>query len=179
MSVRAGATTIMIIDKRRPVPEKNDMNGQGILVGVCRGEQRGAGKTKVAGGYLHVNHGLDGDAHAGTKKEISLVAIEDIMALNEREGIAAGPGDFAENLTTKGLKLVEMKVGDRMRVGNRAAIEVIQIGKRPEEMTSGFNFQGHTLLPTRGVFCRVIRNGRVRIGDAVAWIGKEKGKREI
>ncbi|MDD5222620.1 MAG: MOSC domain-containing protein [bacterium] len=155
------------------------MDKKGILVGVCRGERRASQKTKIAGGYLHVNHGLDGDAHAGTVKEISLAVMEDIMALNEREGIAAGPGDFAENLTTKGLKLAEMKVGARIRVGNKAEIEVIQIGKRPEEMTSGFNFQGHTLLPTQGVFCRVIRNGRVRIGDAVAWIAKEKGEREI
>jgi MOSC domain-containing protein YiiM len=150
------------------------MNRQGILVGVCRGERRASGKTKVAGGYLHANHGLEGDAHAGTIKEISLAAIEDIMALNEREGIAAGPGDFAENLTTQGFKLAEMTIGDRIRVGNKAVIEVIQIGKRPEEMTSGFNYQGHALLQTRGVFCRVIRNGRIRIGDTVTWIGKEK-----
>ena len=111
------------------------MAGSGKLVGVCVGSRRGAGKKNIGAGRLVENHGLEGDAHAGERKEISLVVLEEIRALNEQEGIDAGPGDFAENLTVEGLNLDRVQIGDRIRVGESAVIEIIELGKRPEDMT--------------------------------------------
>jgi len=140
---------------------------KGKLVGVCRGNRRAEGKANIGEGYLREGCGLEGDAHAGSRKEVSLAAVEDILDLNAEEGIDAGPGDFAENLTVEGLDLSLAKVGDSIRIGESVLIEVVQLGKRPEEMISDFHFQGHTLLPRKGVFARVVRGGPVKVGDPV------------
>jgi MOSC domain-containing protein YiiM len=57
-------------------------------------------------------------------------------------------------------------VGDRLRVG-KALLEVVQIGK-PPEVAHTYHFQGVSVLPTEGVFCRVVEGGWVRRGDEIA-----------
>ena len=149
----------------RRMRETTEMRGK--LVGVCRGSRRGSGKVNVGEGRLIERYGLEGDAHSGCRKEVSLAAMEDIRAINLREGIDAGPGDFAENLTVEGLDLSSIKVGDILRIGESIRMEVVQLGKKQEEMTSDFHFKGHTLLPRKGVFARIIQGGPVQVGDSV------------
>lgn len=43
-------------------------------------------------------------------------------------GLDVGPGDFAENLTTKGLNLTELSVGSRLAIGDGVLLEVTQSG---------------------------------------------------
>ncbi|MBN1921833.1 MAG: MOSC domain-containing protein [Anaerolineae bacterium] len=123
-------------------------------------------KTSVDAGELIAGYGLVGDAHAGlSEREISLVTIENIEAANQRYGIQAGPGAFAENLTTEGLDASTLKVGDRLRVGP-TLLEVVQLGK-PRTAAHTYNYQGVSILPNVGVFCRVIEGGRVVPGDSI------------
>jgi MOSC domain-containing protein YiiM len=123
----------------------------------------------VGEGELRAGHGLVGDAHAGlSERQISLLAIESIERANREHGITAMPGSFAENLTTEGLDLGALKVGDRLRAGE-AELIVVQLGK-PPEVTHTYNYQGVSILPREGVFCRVVRSGRARRGDEIAVI---------
>jgi MOSC domain-containing protein YiiM len=94
------------------------------------------------------------------------LALESIERANQEHGINAGPGSFAENLTTQNLDLLSLKVGDRLRVGE-ALLEVVQIGK-PPEVSHTYHFHGVSLLPTEGVFCRVVEGGWVCRGDEIA-----------
>jgi MOSC domain-containing protein YiiM len=145
------------------------------IVAVCRSEQRMEPKVDVGQGELRQDHGLVGDSHAGlsqpfdklrTPRQVSLLALESIERANRAQGIEAVPGSFAENLTTQGLDLLSLKVGDRLRVGE-ALLEVVQIGK-PPEVAHTYHFQGVSVLPTEGVFCRVVEGGWVRRGDEIA-----------
>lgn len=139
------------------------------IVAVCRSKQRTEPKVDVGQGELRRDHGLVGDSHAGlSQRQVSLLALESIERANREHGIEAGPGSFAENLTTQGLDLLSLKVGDRLRAGE-ALLEVVQIGK-PPEVAHTYNFQGVSLLPTEGVFCRVVEGGRVRRGDEISRI---------
>jgi len=123
----------------------------------------------VGEGELRAGYGLVGDAHAGlSERQVSLLAVESIERANREYGINAVPGSFAENLTTKGLDLSSLKVGDRLRVGE-AELVVVQLGK-PPRMAHTYNYQGVSILPREGVFCRVVRSGRVRRGDRIALI---------
>jgi hypothetical protein len=152
------------------------------IVAVCRSERRTEPKVDIGQGELRWDHGLVGDSHAGlsqpfddpstllrarlrTPRQVSLLALESIERANREHGIEASPGSFAENLTTQGLDLLSLKVGDRLRVGE-ALLEVVQIGK-PPEMAHTYSFHGVSLLPTDGVFCRVVEGGWVRRGDEV------------
>ena len=138
----------------------------GSIVAVCASQRRMDPKKDMGEGHLREGYGLEGDAHAGlSEREVSLLAWESIERINEEHGIGAGPGDFAENLTTQGLDLLSFPVGTRLRAGE-AVLEVVQIGK-PPHVAHAYNFQGLSILPTEGIFCRVIEGGRVRRGDEI------------
>ena len=93
------------------------------------------------------------------------MAIEDVHKLCHEKGISAGPGCFAENITTEGIDLPSLPIGSRLQIG-KAKLEVIQIGKDPSQPHT-YNYQGYSILPTEGVFCKVIESGKVKIGDSI------------
>jgi MOSC domain-containing protein YiiM len=47
-----------------------------------------------------------------------------------------------------------------------AKLMLIQIGKDPSQAHT-YNYQGYSILPKEGVFCKVIESGEVKIGDFV------------
>jgi len=137
----------------------------GRVIGVCLSKRRNDPKENVGRGYIKKGLGLVGDSHAGTEKEISLLAMEAIEALCRRTGIEAGPGSFAENITTEGLELRKLQVGTEIQVGG-ARLEVVGIGKDPLAPHT-YSFQGYSLLREEGVFCKVTKSGRVQVGDVI------------
>ncbi len=144
------------------------MKNSGQVVGVCISQKRTDPKQNVGEGVLQKGFGLVGDSHAGTQKEVSLLGIESVQKLCEQTGLAAGPGCFAENITTEGIDLTSFSIGSKLQVGD-AILEVIQIGKDPSQPHT-YNYQGYSILPKEGVFCRVIESGRVKIGDSIKMI---------
>lgn len=141
------------------------MGSTGRVIGVCLGKRRSDPKQNVGRGYIRKGVGLVGDAHAGTEKEISLLAEEAIEALRQRTGIVAPPGSFAENITTEGLELKRVPIGTEVKVG-AAVLKVTGIGKDPSAPHT-YTFQGYSLLREEGVFCRVTKSGWVHVGDDV------------
>ncbi len=144
------------------------MKKSGMVVGVCMSQRRIDPKKNVGKSILKKGVGLAGDSHAGTEKEVSLLAMESIDRLCRETGILAEPGCFAENITTQGIDLTSLPIGTRLEVGD-AKIEVIQIGKDPSEPHT-YNYKGQSLLPKEGVFCKVVESGEVEIGDFIGLI---------
>jgi len=137
----------------------------GKVIGVCMSQRRADPKKNVGEGFLQKGFGLVGDSHAGTEKEVSLLAIESIQKLCQETGRSAGPGSFAENMTTEGIDLISLPIGSQLKVGE-AKLMLIQIGKDPSQAHT-YNYQGYSILPKEGVFCKVIESGEVKIGDIV------------
>jgi len=144
------------------------MKKSGKVVGVCMSQRRADPKMNVGRGLLKKGHGLAGDSHAGTEKEVSLLAVENIQKLCQETDLSAGPGSFAENITTEGIDIVSIPIGSTLQIGG-AKLRVIQIGKDPSQAHT-YNYQGYSILPKEGVFCKVIESGEVKIGDPVRWI---------
>ncbi len=142
------------------------------LLAVCRSERRSDPKIDVGEAELRPGWGLVSDSHAGPARpgrwEISLLAWENVEQLNREHGLDAVPGSFAENLTTRGLDISSLQVGDRLHIGEQVTLEVEQLGK-PPDIAHTYSFRGHSLLPTVGVFCRVIAGGMIRKGDPI-WV---------
>ena len=141
---------------------------EGIVVGVSISEERGTGKVNVGKGYLEVGKGLVGDAHVDTERQVSVLTHEVMEKTAAEGGFSAAPGDFAENITIKGIDVEEMVLGSRLLMGG-AELEVVQIGKELDE-THTFNFNGKFPLADTGRFCRVLYSGWVSIGDRVELI---------
>ena len=144
------------------------------VVAVCLSKRRRDPKKNVQRGYVKKGVGLVGDSHAGTEKEVSLLAMEAIQTLCQKTGIAAGPGFFAENITTEGLELKQLPIGTEIQVG-RAGLKVIGIGKDPSAPHT-YSFQGYSLLREEGIFCKVTKSGWVKVGDVIKILRYRDGR---
>ena len=147
--------------------------GAGEIVSVNASRRKGQVKTPVAAAELVAGEGMAGDAHRGfAHRQVSLLALEDIEAQREKAGGAAAaaalvPGAFAENLTTRGIDLGALRIGDELAVGGAVRLRVSQIGKECHAGCAVFKLTGDCIMPVRGIFCEVVAGGPVRPGDAV------------
>jgi len=138
------------------------------IIAVCHSEQKGTKKKAAAEGILKEDYGLVGDAHADccSHRQVSLLAIESIDKMRKM-GFDVGPGDFAENLTTRGIDLTTLAIGTRICVGNEVVLEVTQIGKECHGGCAIYQQIGKCIMPREGIFARVVRGGPVRAGDRI------------
>jgi MOSC domain-containing protein YiiM len=133
-------------------------------------ERTGEQKKPVPAGrvILKENHGIVGDAHAGDwHRQVSLLADEDVDTMRGK-GIQIGFGDFAENVTTRGVDLSSLPVGTRLRLGE-AELEVTQIGKECHEHCVIYQAVGDCVMPRRGIFARVLKGGEVSVDSDCAY----------
>ena len=140
---------------------------EGQIVAVSVSNRKGIKKSNLPEGKLLEDKGLDGDAHAGDwHRQVSLLAMESINKIRKK-GLEVSPGDFAENITTSGLKIWELPMGARLAVGSEALLEVTQIGKECHDRCAIYHQVGDCVMPREGVFTRVLRGGTIRPGDEV------------
>lgn len=138
------------------------------IVAVCRSDRKGTKKKPVDSVTLREDHGVVDDAHADccTHRQVSLLAQESIDKMVDA-GLSVGPGDFAENLTTRRISLVSLPVGTRLAVGDKALLEVTQIGKECHTPCAIFKQVGWCIMPKEGIFARVLCSGIVKPGDRI------------
>ena len=140
---------------------------EGRVVAVCTSANKGERKTDIGCGLLVKGFGLQGDAHGGDwHRQVSLLATESIAKM-QAAGLDVGPGDFAENLTTRGLDLCNLPIGTRLRVGGEALLEISQIGKICHERCAIFYQAGDCVMPREGIFAVVLNGGTVKTGDRI------------
>jgi MOSC domain-containing protein YiiM len=139
----------------------------GRVVAVCVSPTKHDKKESVGRGLLKTDWGFEGDAHAGTpRRQVSLLAAESVKKMEGR-GMDLEPGIFAENLTTEGIDLMALSIGDRLRIGPQALCEVTQIGKECLHPCAVSARVGFCVMPTEGIFVRVLEGGEVKEGDAI------------
>ncbi len=140
---------------------------EGKIIAVCTSPGKGGRKKDVGRGVLLKDLGLEGDGHgADGHRQLSLLAMESIEKM-QAKGLDVVPGDFAENLTTRGVDLCTLPVGSRLRIGAEALVEITQIGKVCHERCQIYYQAGDCVMPREGVFARVLKGGAVAAGDVV------------
>ena len=135
--------------------------------------------------------GVEGDAHAGTTvkhrsrvakdptepnlRQVHLIHAELHDAL-EAKGFRVLPGQMGENVTTRGVDLLNLPTGTRLHLGHDAIVEVtglrnpcrqlegIKAGLMAE--TIGVDEDGNP-TPLSGVMSIVVAGGEVKSGDAI------------
>ena len=146
------------------------MTHEGTVVSVNISEERGTSKHPIGEATID-RHGVVGDAHAGAgTRQVSLLAEEHIEQFATECGRPFRCGDFAENLTTRGLDLRNTALLDRFAIGD-VALEVTELGKRCHgDGCAIFREVGRCVMPRDGIFCRVLSGGGVRPGDTIAHV---------
>ncbi|MDP2904848.1 MAG: MOSC domain-containing protein [Candidatus Omnitrophota bacterium] len=146
---------------------------KGRILSINHSKIKGVSKTPIKSALLIEGIGLDQDAHAGVGlKQVSLLSIESIKKQKEcakvkKTDLLLGPGDFAENITTEGIELSALKIGDRLRLGQSAVIEISKIGKDCHKYCAIYYKIGDCIMPREGIFAKVLIGAQVAIGDNI------------
>jgi MOSC domain-containing protein YiiM len=110
--------------------------------------------------------GLRGDRHAIPESTRQILLIEE-ETLGD---LKLSPGQVKENITTRGIGLMNLQKGQKMQVGNEAVLEVTKACTpcgRMDEIRTGLQSQ---LAERRGILARALRGGVVRVGDMITLV---------
>jgi MOSC domain-containing protein YiiM len=111
--------------------------------------------------------GLAGCSHAGSggKRQVLLVDKETLDAMELK------PGIIRENITTSGLNVSGLALGERLRIGE-ALLEVSAVCTPCDQLERVRPGLRRELYRRRGMLCRVLEGGMVRAGDAIVRLGQ-------
>ncbi|MDD3719317.1 MAG: MOSC domain-containing protein [Actinomycetota bacterium] len=142
--------------------------GKSMVIAVCTSPEKHVQKEAAEQVRLVVEKGIEGDAHYGFgHRQVSLLADESVDKMRAKGLSDLRPGDFGENLVTRGVDLLSFAVGDRIRVGDEVVLEVTQIGKECVNRCAIYYAAGDCIMPREGIFARVIAGGTVKPGDDI------------
>ncbi len=146
----------------------------GKIVAICISKKKGVQKKDIKRCKLIENHGLEGDAHAGSwHRQISLLSKEARLVM-ENKGVKLNDGDFGENLLTEGIDFANIKVGNKLRLGKEALVRITQIGKECHDRCNIYYQVGDCIMPREGIFAEVLKGGEIKIDDDIEFLN-DKG----
>ena len=131
---------------------------------ICISEKKGTAKVQVPKAEFIEDFGIKGDAHAGKwHRQVSLLAFEKIEDFRA-DGGNVDFGAFGENLVVDGIELNKLPIGQKIKIGE-VLLEVTQIGKKCHDKCAIYYQVGECIMPKNGIFTKVIKGGRVKVGD--------------
>ena len=161
------------------------------IIGLARDSNHRLSKRPGAAVRLIAGRGVEGDAHAGSLvqhlsrmakdpnaanlRQVHLIHAELLDELAE-QGFTVGPAQMGENVTTRGIDLLGLSRGTRLRLGAEAVIEITGLrnpchqlnGLAPGLMEAVLDRGGDgSLVRKCGVMAVVITSGTVALGDAI------------
>ncbi len=139
------------------------------IVSVNISEKKGTIKVPVDQIEL-TQQGILGDAHAGNwNRQVSMLGTESIEKFEKEAGRKIRCGEFAENITTRGMELWKTHPLDRFIMGD-LELEVTQIGKECHGSSCNiFKEVGNCVMPKEGIFTRVLHQGMMQAGDELEY----------
>lgn len=134
---------------------------------ICTSKVKGTSKKFVEEAEFIEEWGIKDDAHSGSwHRQISLLSKEKIDKFNER-GANVEYGAFGENLVVDNYDLNKLPVGTIIEVGNSIVLRVTQIGKKCHSGCDIAQRMGECIMPTNGIFARVLKGGKAKVGDSI------------
>ncbi|OGL65440.1 MAG: molybdenum cofactor biosysynthesis protein [Candidatus Tectomicrobia bacterium RIFCSPLOWO2_12_FULL_69_37] len=163
----------------------------GVVTAVSRSAAHTFSKPNRESIRLLAGLGIEGDAHLGERvkhrsrvkrdpsqpnlRQVHLIHAELLEELRAA-GFEVSPGEVGENVTTRGVDLLGLPAGARLRLGGSAVVEVTglrdpcsQLDRfRPGLMAAVLGRgAGGNLIRKAGVMAVVLAGGEVRPGDPV------------
>ena len=143
------------------------------VLAICISKHKGTLNNEVSEANFIEEFGIEGDAHAGKwHRQVSLLAFEKIDDFRNKGG-NVDFGAFGENLVVDGIELHKLPVGQQLQVGE-VLLEVTQIGKECHDKCAIYYQVGECIMPKNGIFTRVLKGGKVKVGDQCTLIDSGK-----
>ena len=146
---------------------------KGEVFSINFSKSKGMTKTPIKSVELIKDFGLKGDAHAEPGiRQVSLLAIESIIKQTQcpkvkKTTVTLKPGDFAENITTQGIDLVNLQIGNKLKIGEGIILEISKIGKECHKYCAVYYKTGDCIMPREGIFAKVITGGIIKTNDNI------------
>ena len=139
------------------------------VISLSSSPGRGTPKYYVDEGNFVKDFGMEGDGHAGKwHRQVCVFDISSMDSLSVEER-AACEETYSENITTRGIELFTLPVGTKLEIGE-TLLEITQIGKDFVKDPS-LHTPGEVIMHKEGVFCVVLKSGKVKSGDSVRIAG--------
>jgi len=165
-------------------PERvKERENMGKIVSINVSSRKRVPKKPANKAELVPGMGIAGDAHAAPgDRQLSLLMMEsierqrDLIKEQSRKAVSGNgssqavelvPGIYAENLTTEGIDLMSLNLGDALKVGQGIRLRVSKIGKECHTKCAIYNLVGDCVMPREGIFCEVVEGGPIRPGDDI------------
>ena len=140
----------------------------GIVRAICISQHRGTPKRFIEEANFIKNYGIENDAHAGNwHRQVSLLGFEKISAFNKRSSKVA-QGAFGENLIIEGIDLSSLLICSKLKC-KEIELELTQIGKECHNHCQIYDKVGDCIMPKYGVFAKVVKGGKVKVGDEIRY----------
>ena len=164
----------------------------GTVIAVSRSAGHTFSKPNQGSITLLPGLGIEGDAHMGVtvkhrsrvakdpsvpnRRQVHLIHAELIDEL-EAAGFRVSPGAMGENVTTRGVDLLALPTGTRLRIGAAAVIEITGLRNpcrqlndfQPGLMNATLDRDADgNLVRKAGIMGIVLSGGEVRPGDGIA-----------
>lgn len=138
-----------------------------LSVNISR--EKGTVKHPVSTVLLDHN-GVQQDAHSGPwHRQVSMLGSESVERFSREAKRKIAHGEFAENISTSGIELVNSMPLDRF-MNDTVELEVTRIGKKCHGSNcSIYREVGNCVMPKEGIFARVIRGGELKPGDELIY----------
>lgn len=134
------------------------------VIAICTSKEKGTAKYMVQEANFIEDFGIEGDAHAGKwHRQVSLLALEKIEEFRNK-GAEVDFGAFGENLVISGIELNKLPIGQKIKIGD-VELEVTQIGKKCHDKCAIFYQVGQCIMPTNGIFTKVLKGGKINVGS--------------
>lgn len=129
---------------------------------LFRAPKKGLPMEELREARVVADFGLEGCAHAqrGGKRQVLLVDRETLEAMELRTGI------LWENITTDGLNVNSLEIGQLLRIGE-VRFEVSAVCTPCDQMERIRPGLRRELWGRRGMLCRVLNGGIIRPGDSI------------
>jgi len=169
-----GITKQMVISDVKLVYKSGGKSGEfidtdwAIIKSINISAKKGTSKYSVDEAKLIEDYGVEGDAHAGGERQVSLLDVKSIDKMKQYQIEGLCFGKFAENITTYNLDVNKIKIGTKLKIGKNAIIQISQIGKKCHGAGCEIaKTAGVCIMPTEGMFAKVITGGIIRRGDLI------------
>jgi MOSC domain-containing protein YiiM len=142
-------------------------------------------KRPLPGPAYVAERGVEGDAHMAGRvhgrpwQAVYAYAQEDLDWWRGELQRDLRPGNFGENLTTRGLDVTNAVIGERWQIGSSDDAVVVEVTapRKPCQTFTNFIREEHwvkrfTEHGAPGAYLRVVKTGRIRAGDPIEVVSR-------
>jgi MOSC domain-containing protein YiiM len=148
-------------------PEALDVHGRSVVTGI---NKTGVGQARVDTGGVAGDHVVNTQHHGGPDQAVYLYSTEDYAWWEGELGRRLEPGLFGENLTVSTFGTNELRIGDRLALGDvlleltscRIPCDVFAARMNEPQWIRRFRDARRP-----GAYARVLHGGTVQVGQSI------------